>query len=94
MVVGRVWTIAHAAISKLVSERIWTAVGAGEITIDGAAEESVCPQEWGKHDLWNSPIYCAPVCLYEAARAANLTACAVFLSLRCVFRAVFLRRRC
>ena len=26
----------------------WQLVGAGEITVDSAAEESVCPQAWGE----------------------------------------------
>ena len=29
-------------------KKAWTSVGKGEITVDSAAEESVCPKAWGK----------------------------------------------
>ena len=52
--VGGVWAIAHVeareltAVNTVGSDRRWTPVGPGEITIDSAAEESVCPKDWGK----------------------------------------------
>ena len=60
---GGVWSIAHVEAEvvdagwKVVEERTINAVpvestfrpvGAGEITVDSAAEESVCPKMWGK----------------------------------------------
>lgn len=35
-------------ISAVESGAKWSSAGVGEITIDSAAEESVCPREWGK----------------------------------------------
>ena len=36
------------SINKVESEAKWVSTGVGEIAIDSAAEESVCPREWGK----------------------------------------------
>ena len=36
------------AINAVEVDRRWTPAGSGEITIDSAAEESVCPKDWGK----------------------------------------------
>ena len=33
----------------------WTPVGDGDITIDSAAEESVCPKDWGKAYKMETP---------------------------------------
>ena len=52
--VGGVWSIGCVEVSEEKSinavggDRRWAPAGAGEITIDSAAEESVCPKDWGK----------------------------------------------
>jgi copper chaperone CopZ len=33
----------------------WEPIGTGEITVDSAAEESVCPKEWGKAYMMREP---------------------------------------
>jgi hypothetical protein len=57
--VGGVWSIGcvrafpsegqeRREINTVEREAKWTTVGSGDITVDSAAEESVCPKEWGK----------------------------------------------
>ncbi len=42
-------------INKVESEAKWMSTGVSEITIDSAAEESVCPREWGKQYPMREP---------------------------------------
>ena len=55
--VGGVWEIAQVEVEEEIEEKEintvekdmtkWVSLGHGEITVDSAAEESVCPKEWG-----------------------------------------------
>ena len=43
------------SINKVESEAKWVSTGVGEITVDSAAEESVCLREWGKQYPMREP---------------------------------------